>query len=153
MYGCYEYHQNISGDRVHSDQMVDAERGAFSNTFKTSLSLQQPINHPSRLAGFWCYAFQIIFQVRIITLALVLLLLCLWSRGLDKAYCLLIVNILAFWVCFSTQMNAGAVMLTDCVFWFIIVPFLANTNKNYDLNFVSKQNPQSKLCSYNANSP
>ncbi|XP_057519500.1 uncharacterized protein LOC130800150 [Amaranthus tricolor] len=94
MYGCYEYHQNISGDRVHSDQMVDAERGAFSNTFKTSLSLQQPINHPSRLAGFWCYAFQIIFQ-----------------------------------------MNAGAVMLTDCVFWFIIVPFLANTNKNYDLNF------------------
>ncbi|KAL8140799.1 hypothetical protein V2J09_006820 [Rumex salicifolius] len=33
------------------------------------------------------------------------------------------------------QMNAGAVMLTDCVFWFIIVPFLAT--KNYDINFVS----------------
>ncbi|KAH9616604.1 hypothetical protein KSS87_022716 [Heliosperma pusillum] len=31
------------------------------------------------------------------------------------------------------QMNAGAVMLTDMVFWFIIVPFL--TTKNYDLNF------------------
>lgn len=32
-------------------------------------------------------------------------------------------------------MNAGAVVLTDCVFWFIIVPFL--TRKDYDLNFVS----------------
>ncbi|WOG99485.1 hypothetical protein DCAR_0518837 [Daucus carota subsp. sativus] len=32
------------------------------------------------------------------------------------------------------QMNAGAVVLTDCVFWFIIVPFL--TRKDYDLNFL-----------------
>ncbi|XP_059443259.1 uncharacterized protein LOC132175354 isoform X3 [Corylus avellana] len=32
------------------------------------------------------------------------------------------------------QMNAGAVMLTDCVFWFIIVPFL--TMKDYNLNFL-----------------
>ncbi|XAR50194.1 hypothetical protein NMG60_11004450 [Bertholletia excelsa] len=32
------------------------------------------------------------------------------------------------------QMNAGAVMLTDCVFWFIIVPFL--TIKDYELNFL-----------------
>ncbi|XP_057442935.1 uncharacterized protein LOC130734504 isoform X2 [Lotus japonicus] len=31
------------------------------------------------------------------------------------------------------QINAGAVMLTDCVFWFIIVPFL--TIKDYNLNF------------------
>ncbi|XP_074316257.1 uncharacterized protein LOC141652613 [Silene latifolia] len=31
------------------------------------------------------------------------------------------------------QMNAGAVMLTDMVFWFILVPFLST--KNYDLNF------------------
>lgn len=31
------------------------------------------------------------------------------------------------------QMNAGAVLLTDCVFWFILVPFLAI--KNYSLNF------------------
>ncbi|KAL9337915.1 hypothetical protein Peur_069684 [Populus x canadensis] len=30
------------------------------------------------------------------------------------------------------QMNAGAVMLTDCVFWFILVPFLAI--KDYHLN-------------------
>ncbi|EXB29617.1 hypothetical protein L484_003463 [Morus notabilis] len=32
------------------------------------------------------------------------------------------------------QMNAGAVVLTDCVFWFIIVPFL--TIKDYNLNFL-----------------
>lgn len=32
------------------------------------------------------------------------------------------------------QMNAGAVILTDCVFWFIIVPFLAI--KDYNLNFL-----------------
>ncbi|KAL6629772.1 hypothetical protein ACP70R_029537 [Stipagrostis hirtigluma subsp. patula] len=32
------------------------------------------------------------------------------------------------------QTNAGAVMLTDCVFWFIIFPFL--TIKDYNLNFL-----------------
>lgn len=37
--------------------------------------------------------------------------------------------------CCYWKMNAGAVMLTDCVFWFIIVPFL--TIKDYNLNFVS----------------
>ena len=33
------------------------------------------------------------------------------------------------------QMNAGAVLLTDCVFWFIIVPFLEI--HDYSLNVVS----------------
>uniref|UniRef100_A0A5B7BM91 Transmembrane protein n=1 Tax=Davidia involucrata TaxID=16924 RepID=A0A5B7BM91_DAVIN len=33
------------------------------------------------------------------------------------------------------QMNAGAVMLTDSVYWFIIFPFL--TIKDYDLNFLT----------------
>ncbi|KAK7273533.1 hypothetical protein RIF29_14588 [Crotalaria pallida] len=33
------------------------------------------------------------------------------------------------------QMNAGSVMLTDCVYWFIIFPFL--TLKDYDLNFMT----------------
>ncbi|KAL1347282.1 hypothetical protein HN51_020756 [Arachis hypogaea] len=32
------------------------------------------------------------------------------------------------------QMNAGAVLLTDCVFWFLIVPFL--TIKDYNINFL-----------------
>ncbi|XP_057442932.1 uncharacterized protein LOC130734501 [Lotus japonicus] len=33
------------------------------------------------------------------------------------------------------QINAGAVMLTDCVFWFVIVPFL--TNRDYNLSFLT----------------
>lgn len=33
------------------------------------------------------------------------------------------------------QMNAGAVMLTDCIYWLIIYPFL--TIKDYNLSFVS----------------
>ncbi|KAE8663932.1 Detected protein of confused Function [Hibiscus syriacus] len=33
------------------------------------------------------------------------------------------------------QMNAGAVLLTDCVFWFIIVPFLAI--KDYNLSVLA----------------
>ncbi|OWM65439.1 hypothetical protein CDL15_Pgr009029 [Punica granatum] len=33
------------------------------------------------------------------------------------------------------QMNAGAVVLTDCVFWFIIVPFLAINNYNLSVRF------------------
>ncbi|KAK1433828.1 hypothetical protein QVD17_10746 [Tagetes erecta] len=32
------------------------------------------------------------------------------------------------------QMQAGAIVLTDCVFWFIMVPFL--TIKDYNLNFL-----------------
>ncbi|KMT10607.1 hypothetical protein BVRB_5g117270 [Beta vulgaris subsp. vulgaris] len=99
MYGCYDYHQKISGDRVHSEG-IDAERGGYlasinggtPNAIKSNLSTHQFLDHPRAVAGFWGYVFQIIFQ-----------------------------------------MNAGAVMLTDCVFWFIIVPFLAT--KNYDLNF------------------
>ncbi|XP_057514351.1 uncharacterized protein LOC130796079 isoform X3 [Actinidia eriantha] len=41
------------------------------------------------------------------------------------------------------QMNAGAVMLTDCVFWFIIVPFLEI--KDYDLNFLAFRFPTSSF--------
>ncbi|PQQ15804.1 uncharacterized protein Pyn_33584 [Prunus yedoensis var. nudiflora] len=33
------------------------------------------------------------------------------------------------------QMNAGAVMLTDCVYWIVIFPFL--TIKDYNLNFMT----------------
>lgn len=60
-----------------------------------------------------------------------------------NAIALLINLIISVWqACFvneaqlkSIQMNAGAVMLTDCVYWIVIFPFL--TIKDYNLNFVS----------------
>jgi hypothetical protein len=36
---------------------------------------------------------------------------------------------------FLFQTNAGAVMITDLVFWLILYPFLAHNQ--YDMNFVS----------------
>lgn len=38
---------------------------------------------------------------------------------------------------YCIQTNAGAVMITDLVFWFILYPFLAYNQ--YDMNFVSIQ--------------
>ncbi|KAK9684742.1 hypothetical protein RND81_10G228800 [Saponaria officinalis] len=101
MNGCYEYHNEVSGERVHNERF-DSERGdymttvygATSNATKTGLSSRHLVDNARPTAGFWGYILQIIFQ-----------------------------------------MNAGAVMLTDMVFWFILVPFLSTTTKNYDLNF------------------
>lgn len=40
-----------------------------------------------------------------------------------------------FFSLFSKQINAGAVVLTDCTYWFVIFPFL--TIKDYNFSFVS----------------
>lgn len=92
MYGCYEYHNKIIGDKVDNKQ-IDSERGDYlaSNAAKSTLSTHQ-LDRARPIAGFWGYLLQIIYQ-----------------------------------------MNAGAVVLTDCVFWFILAPFL--TTKNYNFNF------------------
>ncbi|GMH23407.1 hypothetical protein Nepgr_025250 [Nepenthes gracilis] len=87
VYGCYEYHNKVGGERADNES-VDAVQGNLAT--KNLSSLDQP--NTCRVAGFWGYVFQIIFQ-----------------------------------------MNAGAVMLTDFVFWLIIVPFLRT--KDYHLNF------------------
>ncbi|KAL5860503.1 hypothetical protein ACOSQ4_001799 [Xanthoceras sorbifolium] len=44
-------------------------------------------------------------------------------------------GIISFLFLVIFQMNAGAVMLTDCVYWCVIFPFL--TIKNYNLNFMT----------------
>nr|XP_027122400.1 uncharacterized protein LOC113739392 isoform X1 [Coffea arabica] len=101
MYGCYQYHNRI-GAR-YDDERVDTEHGA-DGTSRNAAENSNVSNgakdfdpseqlHDRKIASFWGYVFQIIFQ-----------------------------------------MNAGAVLLTDCVFWFIIVPFLAI--KDYRLNFL-----------------
>uniref|UniRef100_A0A7N0RAS9 Uncharacterized protein n=1 Tax=Kalanchoe fedtschenkoi TaxID=63787 RepID=A0A7N0RAS9_KALFE len=97
MYGYIEYYGR-RGNRIDGE-LNDSEEGSYQEQQTPSMFAskdsrfhrqQQP---PARkVAGFWGYAFQIIYQ-----------------------------------------MNAGAVVLTDCVFWFLIVPFL--TIKNVELNF------------------
>jgi len=70
VYGCYDYHKKVSGDRVGNLE-IDEERGVYPsfnnggtpNATKASLSSHQMLEHPRPLAGFWSYAFQIIFQV------------------------------------------------------------------------------------------
>ncbi|GAB2286860.1 hypothetical protein Dimus_021249 [Dionaea muscipula] len=98
MYGCYAHRNKVVGDRGEVE-LVKRMQGGNS---KDDLKLNEHHHHHHHLhhhqhrtiAGFWGYAFQIIFQI-----------------------------------------NAGAVLLTDCVFWFVIVPFLATTTRNYDVNF------------------
>ncbi|CAL5428801.1 unnamed protein product [Camellia sinensis] len=91
MYGCYQYHNKVGGDRTED---FDVEQGTNSNESNGKKHLESNQEHQVRqTARFWGYIFQIVFQI-----------------------------------------NAGAVMLTDCVFWFIIVLFLAI--KDYDLNFL-----------------
>ncbi|XP_024970977.1 uncharacterized protein LOC112509973 isoform X1 [Cynara cardunculus var. scolymus] len=90
IYGCYQYHNKVGGDR---SEEFDEEQAAIANLPNAAKSIgRKDQNHPRQVAGLWGYAFQIIFQ-----------------------------------------MQAGAVVLTDCVFWLIIVPFLAM--KDYNLNF------------------
>ncbi|KAH7858830.1 hypothetical protein Vadar_028495 [Vaccinium darrowii] len=88
IYGCYQYEEKERGDHRMNSGELDAEQGTGA---------KQPGSNQAhnirKIAGFWAYLFQIIFQ-----------------------------------------MSAGAVMLTDCVFWFIIVPFLAI--KDYHINFL-----------------
>ncbi|KAJ0048083.1 hypothetical protein Pint_15462 [Pistacia integerrima] len=100
IYGCYQYQKRLCGEKVGNLEM-DAENGTYvasaqgensNNAAKVTNTDEEA--HVRQRAGFWGYAFQIIFQ-----------------------------------------MSAGAVLLTDCVFWFIIVPFLEINN--YGLNIVS----------------
>ncbi|KAK0585630.1 hypothetical protein LWI29_031588 [Acer saccharum] len=98
MYGCYQYHKSVSGDKVDNVE-GDTEQGNFvaplhgenSNNSSAKITNTHEQSHPRKPAGMWGYLFQIIFQ-----------------------------------------MSSGAVLLTDCVFWFIIVPFLEINN--YGLN-------------------
>ncbi|KAI7758436.1 hypothetical protein M8C21_001274 [Ambrosia artemisiifolia] len=91
MYGCYQYHNKVGGDRSEG---FDEEQAEITN-MPNSAKFAGPNDHihPRQVAGILGYVFQIMFQTL-----------------------------------------AGAVVLTDCVFWLIMVPFLAI--KDYNLNFL-----------------
>ncbi|PON52474.1 hypothetical protein PanWU01x14_208720 [Parasponia andersonii] len=57
----------------------------------------------------------------------------IWSK--DDHYIFRHPGILTYVFEIIFQMNAGAVMLTDSVYWFIIFPFL--TIQDYNLNFMT----------------
>lgn len=101
IYGCQQYINKVGGDRFDRSRL-DAEHGVYADPIsERSENVREAIKNSMfdeeqsvrKIAGFWGYAFQIVYQI-----------------------------------------NAGAVMLTDCVFWFIIFPFLAL--KDYDLSFI-----------------
>ncbi|RAL41206.1 hypothetical protein DM860_017755 [Cuscuta australis] len=102
MYGCYQYHNRVISTETHHHhhQMMISDDVEFYGSSPIVKHVPPPLSHHlepaaanTKVAHFWGYIFQIIFQ-----------------------------------------MNAGAVTLTDCVFWFVLVPYL--TIKGYNLNFL-----------------
>ncbi|CAK9164280.1 unnamed protein product [Ilex paraguariensis] len=74
MYGCYQYHNKVGGARIDHEEF-DAEQGTSgaprdaenSNMSNVVKSLGPNEERPVRqIAGFWGYAFQIIFQVNLL---------------------------------------------------------------------------------------
>ncbi|KAJ0895112.1 hypothetical protein HanPSC8_Chr09g0396711 [Helianthus annuus] len=91
MYGCYQHHNKVGGDR---SERLDEEQAEITNLPNAAKFVgPDDHKHSRQVAGIWGYVFQIMFQTL-----------------------------------------AGAVVLTDCVFWLIMVPFL--TIKDYNLNFL-----------------
>lgn len=72
IYGCYQYHNKVGGDSSE-DEGIDPENGAnaTSRCIESSgdvkqMGTNQERNDPDRkIAGFWGYVLQIIFQVLI----------------------------------------------------------------------------------------
>lgn len=70
MYGCYQYHKSLGGDKVDNVE-GDAEQGICATPAVLGESSNSSAKHTSsreefnarRPAGFWGYVFQIIFQV------------------------------------------------------------------------------------------
>lgn len=111
VYGCFRHHKicNVGEDAEFYLPL----------THKENTTSQQAKSHSLLTAAFWVYVFQIIFQVSFPMFA-----------------CLTFMLLINFLVCW-TQMTAGAVMLTDSVYWMVIVPFL--TIIGYEMGFVSTQ--------------
>ncbi|TYI53337.1 hypothetical protein E1A91_D12G311700v1 [Gossypium mustelinum] len=103
--GCYQYHKSVSGDRVDNVEL-DAEQGNHAAVATACGETSSNIAEKNINPEHP----QVHFVRR---------------RADTWGY--------VFQMIF--QMNAGAVLLTDCVFWFIIVPFLAI--KDYNLSVLA----------------
>ncbi|KAI8527072.1 hypothetical protein RHMOL_Rhmol12G0047600 [Rhododendron molle] len=149
IHGCRQCCHEAGGARV--DQVaLDAERGTY-----VALSLEENANKPSmskslhsglnsheeylarKTAGIWGYIFQIIYQVAFSDDIVFALPQCA-EFGLNA---LSVIGLLHKHLTSSNHSSdnrqlicAGAVVLTDCVFWFIIFPFL--TSDDYSLDFI-----------------
>lgn len=66
IYGCYQYHNKVGGDNTE-DEMLDPESSGDGKQMQPvgGGASQDHHHQPDRkIAGFWGYVFQIIFQVR-----------------------------------------------------------------------------------------
>ncbi|KAB1216624.1 hypothetical protein CJ030_MR4G007815 [Morella rubra] len=105
MHGCYQYHRKAGGDRVDNVD-ADTELGTWVATAPAPGESSKTSNpNPSKSSGPH-------------------------EQGQPRKPA----GIWGYIFQIIFQMNGGAVMLTDCVFWLIIVPFLAI--KDYNLNFL-----------------
>ncbi|KAJ9549560.1 hypothetical protein OSB04_022103 [Centaurea solstitialis] len=111
IYGCYRY-RNGAGDGNINRAILDTERGTY-----VAPSEGESETHVRETAGMWGYFFQIVFQ-NSVSIGVIFIALSLKS--------FLTLSLIS-------QISAGAVGLTDSVFWFIIYPFL--TPASYSLNF------------------
>ena len=64
IYGCYQYHNKVGGDRSEELDEERASRGEITNLPHDAkiIGAKSP-RHPRQVAGFWGYTFQIMFQV------------------------------------------------------------------------------------------
>ncbi|KAI5665510.1 hypothetical protein M9H77_15363 [Catharanthus roseus] len=119
-YGCY--HLNKINNDVSNLLGVDAEKGIYTpltseriaNGKSVKDSVYKEKYEISRTASILGYFYQILFQL---------------FPSLTRPNHVLLSGVLFF----HKQMTAGAVMLTDCVYWSVIFPFL--TIKDYELSF------------------
>ena len=59
MYGCFEYHNKVGSNELEQGNNRALQAGVPKN-FNVRASRHCP---PRKIAGFWAYVFQIIFQV------------------------------------------------------------------------------------------
>lgn len=128
MYGCCICNREVGGNVESYTSIGDAEQGTYRPPItpdEVGNTPKSPDTHPQapirETAGFWVYIFQVLFQVSVFSF---LTLLDHLVEGVEDCT----MTKFSVW-----QTCAGAVVLTDVVFWGLLYPF----TKGYKLSFVS----------------